>query len=92
METLLQVSGATHGNEFSGLPPDTDGLRKLALATGGGLLNDGVPDNWSVTHASNLTALVSAHSEPLWDSWIILLPALAFYLTEMIWRRRAKLL
>jgi hypothetical protein len=92
METLLGVSGASHNDELSGLPPDTDGLRKLAASTGGSLLDDGVPDNWSSASAPDLTTLVSKRSEPLWDNWIILFAGLGFYVTELLWRRHAKLL
>ncbi len=92
METLLRVFNVDHAAELSGLPPDTDGLRKLAESTGGSLLNDGTPDNWSISKSSNITALVSKHSEPLWNNWAILLIGLGFYTTELVWRRRAKLL
>ncbi len=92
METWLRVSGASHGLELSGLPPDTDGLRQLAASTGGSLLDDGVPDAWSATPAANLTTIVSKRSQPLWDSWIILLIGLGLYVTELVWRRRLKLL
>ena len=92
METLLQVSQASHSTELSGLPADIDGLRKLAESTGGSLLNDGVPESWTPSNASNLTTLVSQHSQPLWNNWPILFIALGFYTTELIWRRRAKLL
>jgi hypothetical protein len=91
METLLRVSQASHATELSGLPPDTEGLRKLADSTGGSLLNDGVPDNWSAAGSPSLTTLVSRHSQPLWNNWVVLL-GLGFYVTELLWRRRAKLL
>ena len=92
METWLRVSDFSHGDELSGVPPDRDGLRKLAVATGGSLLDDGPPDDWSTAGASKVTTLVSKRSEPLWDSWIILLMGLGFYVAELIWRRCAKLL
>jgi uncharacterized membrane protein len=92
METWLRVSSAAHNDELSGLPPDRDGLLKLAVSTGGNLLDDGVPDTWSPDHAANQTTLVSKHSRPLWDRWAILLAGLGFYVTELVWRRRAKLL
>jgi len=92
METLLRVSSASHAAELSGLPPDTDGLRKLAESTGGSLLNDGVPDTWSTASEPNSTTLVSEHSQPLWNNWAVLLVGLGFYVTELLWRRRAKLL
>jgi len=93
METLVRVSNASHSAELSGLPPDTEGLRKLAASTGGCLLNDGAPENWTTTHPhEDLTTLVSKHSRPLWNNWLILLIGLGFYATELIWRRQAKLL
>ncbi len=92
METWLAVSNVSHTDELSGLPPDRDGLRKLAVSTGGSLLDDGVPDNWSAAGAPRLTTLVSKRTEPLWDRWPVLLIGLGCYLMELIWRRRAKLL
>jgi uncharacterized membrane protein len=92
VETLLRVSNASHGDELSGLPPDVDGLRKLAESTEGSLLNDGTPDGWAAAGSPNLTTLVSKRSEPLWDRWPILVLALGFYAAELVWRRRAKLL
>jgi hypothetical protein len=92
METLLRVSSASHAAELSGLPPDTDGLRKLAESTGGNLLNDGVPENWSESEGPGQMTQVSKHSQPLWNNWIVLLVGLGFYVTELVWRRRAKLL
>jgi hypothetical protein len=91
-ETWLRVSSVSRTDEFSGLPPDVDGLRQLAVSTGGSLLDDGAPDNWSVSGGQKLTALVSKRSQPAWDSWAVLLLGLGFYITELLWRRRAKLL
>lgn len=92
METWLRVSDSSHGQELSGLPADTDGLRNLAAATGGSLLDDGVPGGWSQARAPAISTIVSKHTEPLWDNWILLLIGLGFYVTELIWRRTAKLL
>ena len=92
METLLRVSSVSHTDELSGLSPDREGLRKLAVLTGGSLLDDGAPDNWSAPVVPNLTTLVSKRTQPLWDRWCVLLLGLGFYVTELIWRRRAKLL
>jgi uncharacterized membrane protein len=92
IETLLRVSNVSHGVELSGLPPDVEGLRKLAQATGGALLNDGTPETWA-SHASTPEAtMVSQHARPLWNTWAVLLLALSCYAIELIWRRRAKLL
>ncbi len=92
METWVGVSSVVHTDELSGLPPDRDGLRKLAVATGGSLLDDGAPDTWTPLGAAKITTLVSERSQPLWDRWIVLLLGLGCYVTELIWRRRAKLL
>ena len=93
METLLRVSPASSTpRNFSGEPPDTEGLRQLAESTGGCLLNDGVPASWSAPDTSSQTTLLSKHSQPLWNNWVILLLALGFYVTELLWRRQAKLL
>jgi uncharacterized membrane protein len=92
METLVRVSNASHKAELSGLPPDTEGLRKLAASTGGSLLNDGVPEDWAAARTHSASTLLSKHSHPLWNNWAVLLMGLGFYVTELIWRRRAKLL
>jgi uncharacterized membrane protein len=92
METLVRVSNASHKDELSGLPPDTEGLRKLAESTGGSLLNDGTPEDWSPSRIHQQATLLSKHAHPLWNNWALLLIALGFYVTELIWRRRAKLL
>jgi uncharacterized membrane protein len=91
IETLVRVSNVSHNMELSGLPPDIEGLRKLAQATGGGLLNDGTPDTWAGKPATDKT-MVSEHVRPLWNTWPVLIVALAFYAIELIWRRRARLL
>lgn len=92
METLLRVSNVSHNVELSGLPPDIEGLRKLAQATGGSLLNDGTPDTWTGKAITPDTTVVSAHVQPLWNTWPVLGLALALYATELLWRRRAGLL
>ncbi len=92
VETLLRVSHVSHAVELSGLPPDVEGLRRLAQSTGGSLLNDGAPDSWSVAAAPNLNSLVGKHSRPLWNNWWVLLLGLGLYVTELIGRRFAKLL
>jgi uncharacterized membrane protein len=92
METLLRVSSTSHGDELSGQPADTEGLRKLAVSTGGCLLDNGASDNWSASGAAQSATLVSKRSQPLWDQWAVLLIGLGLYATELVWRRRAKLL
>jgi hypothetical protein len=92
MDACLRVSTVSHGDELSGLPADTEGLRKLAVSTGGSLLDNGAPGNWSTQGSPPLTTLVSKRYEPLWDTWALLLVGLGLYATELILRRRAKLL
>ena len=92
METLLRVSHVAHGDELSGLPPDIDGMRKLAQLTGGAMLNDGTPDTWTGRTATADATVISERTHPLWNSWIVLLLALTFYAVELVWRRWAKLL
>jgi hypothetical protein len=91
-ETMLHVSAQPRQQELSGLPPDVDGLRALAEATGGGLLNDGTPGAWSASNAPEQGTLVSKRIEPAWDNWIVLVFCLGLYVTELVWRRRLKLL
>jgi uncharacterized membrane protein len=91
-ETMLHVSAQPRQQELSGLPPDVDGLRALAGATGGGLLNDGTPGAWSASSAPEQGTLVSKRIEPAWDNWIVLVFCLGLYVTELVWRRQLKLL
>lgn len=91
-ETFLEVSEQSRLEELSGLPTDTDGLRRVAESTGGALLNDGTPPNWSLSDASDPGTVISKRSEPVWDNWIVLLVCLGFYVTELVWRRGIKLL
>jgi uncharacterized membrane protein len=92
IETLLRVANVSHAMELSGLPPDIEGLRKLAEATGGGLLNDGTPDTWTGKAVTPDSTVISEHVRPLWNTWPVLFLALSFYAVELIWRRKAHLL
>jgi uncharacterized membrane protein len=91
LETLVRVSNQSHSAELSGLPADVDGLRKLAEATGGSLLNDGVPATWGALQSREST-VIRQHIQPLWDDGRVLAACLGFFVVELLWRRRAKLL
>jgi hypothetical protein len=92
METSVLVSTLHHGEEFSGLPPDSAGLRALAEATGGSMLADGVPSSWRQAAGDHEATVVSVRRELLWDQWPLLLAGLGCYVAELVLRRRAKLL
>lgn len=84
----LPVRGAGQKLEASNLPPDLDGMRRLAEASGGALLGrEPVFRKTSV----ELPALPPTIT-PLWNSGILLLVLLGFYATELCLRRWMKLL
>ena len=92
IQTLLRVGNISRSAELSGLPPDVDGLRKLAGLTGGAMLNDGTPEGWASRASETDLTMISEHVHPLWNTWAMLLLALAFYAVELVCRRQAKLL
>ncbi|SDU12891.1 hypothetical protein SAMN05444156_2127 [Verrucomicrobium sp. GAS474] len=94
------VSDATTTQELSGQPPDIEGLRHLAEATGGTLLESGTG-----LRSSNETAPSSGDGGrglgglpavervvPLWDRQWLLAFCLVLYAVELLWRRRRRLL
>jgi hypothetical protein len=91
-ETLVRVSPVRRSDEMSNLPPDTDGMLKMAGATGGAMLSEGVPGSWSVPSTASPAALRQERVQPLWNNWPLLLLCLGFYTAELVWRRKAKLL
>lgn len=77
--------------ENSGLPGDEALLRALAERTGGSVLADTPPPAWQ-TASNPDTALLRETAAPLWHhAWIFAI-LLALYATELLLRRRQKLL
>lgn len=74
--------------EMRNQPPDVDGLRQLAEATGGGLIE--AAPVFQPLDATVVSGLV--HVRPLWNSSALLGMLLGLYGLELIVRRRFKLL
>ena len=77
--------------EASGLPGDESLLRALAERTGGSLLADKPPPAWQ-NAAGPDTTLLRETAAPLWHRAWIFAFLLALYATELLLRRRQKLL
>ncbi len=75
--------------EMLKLPPDLAGMKQLAELTGGALVQDATDFQMPMEPAVKSRAKVP---EPLWDSGLLLLVILGLYATELITRRRWKLL
>ena len=75
--------------ELQNLPADVAGMKQLAESTGGALVQD------ATDFQAPLEAIakpVSKTPEPLWNSSVLLVAMLGLYSTELIARRRWKLL
>ncbi len=77
--------------EDSGLPPDEALLRGLAERSGGAVLDTTPPVAWRAASARSPT-FVRETLEPLWHRPWIFLALLGLYATELLLRRRFKLL
>lgn len=86
---VFPVSDKTQSAELLNLPPDVDGMRELAAGTGGALIGDGPV---FTPQENSGTAPGLQHVRPLWNSSWLLGGLLGFYATELIVRRRFKLL
>ena len=75
--------------ELLNLPADVAGMRQLAESTGGALLDDATAFQSPAETAAKPPAKTP---EPLWNSGGLLLVMLGLYATELIARRRCKLL
>ena len=75
--------------EMLSLPPDLDGMKELAELTGGALVQDASDFQMPMESVAKPRARAP---EPLWDSGLLLLVMLGLYATELIARRRWKLL
>jgi hypothetical protein len=75
--------------ELMNLPPDTDGLRRLAEATGGALIESGTPVFGQMAMERPAEVL---RAQPLWNNGVLVLLLLGAYATELVTRRLFKLL
>jgi hypothetical protein len=75
--------------ELLNLPPDVAGMKQLAEGTGGALVQEATDFQMPVESAAR-PALKTP--EPLWNSGLLLMVMLGLYATELIARRRWKLL
>jgi hypothetical protein len=83
------VSGQTQSAELLNLPPDMEGMRQLAENTGGAMI-----ENAPVFHSPENSDGASSiqRVQPLWNSPWLLCGLLGLYATELVVRRRFKLL
>jgi hypothetical protein len=86
---VFPVSVSSQSAEMMNLPPDVDGLRRLAEATGGAMIEDAPV--FQPREDSGAASGVQ-HVRPLWNSTWLLGALLGLYATELILRRRFKLL
>lgn len=79
--------------ENSGQPPDEARLRALAERTGGAVLTDTAPSAWlAAASGAGTPDLIRETTTPLWHQAWIFAALLALYATELLLRRRWKLL
>jgi hypothetical protein len=93
MEARAHLTVTEHGQrkEASGLPPDIEGLRRLARATGGQVLDNTSPRLVGPQPMSAGEEMIGQERRHLWNSpWLIAF-CLACYSTELILRRRWKM-
>lgn len=86
----LPVSRQAQTVETANLPPDLEGMRRLAEATGGALINQDAaafPAPPPVLEAPEVK-----RASPIWNSSALILLLLGFYSTELITRRFFRLL
>jgi hypothetical protein len=86
---VFPVSANSKSVEMMNQPPDIDGMRQLAEATGGSMIED-APVFQPRENADAVPPL--QHIRPLWDSSWLLGGLLGLYGTELIVRRRFRLL
>jgi hypothetical protein len=86
---VFPVSTRSQSAEMMNLPPDVDGMRQLAEATGGAMIEDAPVFQ---PHEDSGAASGPQHVRPLWNSTWLLGGLLGLYGTELIVRRRFRLL
>jgi hypothetical protein len=91
IERSLSVSDSLATAERSGVPADLAGLERLAEATGGRVLRVGDKLD-PAGSGSKEPLLVQQSIQPLWNSWLLLIPLLGVFAAELLLRRHWKLL
>ena len=86
---VFPVGENSQSAEMMNLPPDVDGMRQLAESTGGAMIED-APVFQPRAAAGAAPGL--QHVRPLWNSTWLLGGLLGLYATELILRRRFRLL
>ena len=91
-EHLLSVEKQSSPGEFNPMPPDEEKMRKLAEMTGGELIRNRIPLTWSRSDTLENEASVTEIRKPLWHRGWLLAACLACYGTELLARRRWRML
>ncbi len=86
---VFSVGKKAASAELLNLPADVAGMRQLAEGTGGALVEDGADFQTSFESAAKPVARMP---QPLWNSGVLLMAMLGLYSTELIIRRKNKLL
>jgi len=87
----IAVKTPLQSGELSGAAPDEELLRTLAARTGGAVLETVPPPTWQ-ERPSERSVLLAERREPLWHRPWIFGAILGLYCTEMILRRKWRLL
>jgi hypothetical protein len=87
----LEVAPLATG-EGSGLPPDEALLHALAERSGGSLLTEAPPASWLAAARAPARELLRESTEPLWHHSGLFFALVLIYITEMLLRRRWRLL
>lgn len=89
----LQVTPAEAvARETMNLPPAVGLMQRLAAATGGEILRNDPPAAWKSRGHTLDGQVLSERRDLLWNTWWVLGPCLGIFATELILRRRWKLL
>jgi len=86
---VFPVGNKPASAELLNLPTDVAGMKQLAESTGGALVQDAADFQ---TPMETATRPPTKTPEPLWNSGLLLVVMLGLYATELIARRRCKLL
>lgn len=89
-QITLSVSARAQTTELLNLPTDTEGLRRLAAATGGALIEGDAPVFRPETPADHPPEIVRAQA--VWNNGWLALLLLGAYAAELVARRMFKLL
>jgi len=91
-EHLLSVEKQSSAGEFNSLPPDEEKMRKLAEMTGGELIGNAIPPQWKESKPQENEASATEVKKPLWHHGWLLALCLLCYASELLTRRRWRML